>query len=96
MGTRMAIYHHDFHREATLVPSVYFHDISNTHQSPRAPEIFIMPFKVIFGPSIGFTEIDYGCHLGRILLFHPRLHTGSRLYLSWVGLTVPVSDFEDS
>lgn len=96
MGTNMAIYHHDFHREATSVPSVYFHDIANTNQSPRAPDTFIAPCRLIFGPSIGFVEIDYSHHLKRVLFAPPTLHTGSRLDLSLVARMVSMSYFENS
>ena len=62
-GTHMAIYHHDFHREATPVFSVYVHDLSNTDQSLRDPDTLITPFRLIYRPSTGLTEIDYSHHL---------------------------------
>lgn len=69
----MAIYHHRFQREATPVPCVYFHDLSNT---------LITPFRLIYGPSIDFTETDYSHHLKEFF----DLTQDYALVLDWICL----------
>ena len=78
----MAMYHHHFQREATPVPSVYFHDLSNTDQSLRAPDTLITPFRLIYGPSIDFTETDYSHHLKEFF----DLTQDYALVLDWICL----------
>lgn len=67
-----------------------------TDQSPGAPDTFIMPLRLIYGPSNGFTETNDSHHLKEEFFYLTQDYALVLDWMSSVELRVSASSFDDS